>query len=116
MHVTMDSKFSEGPDHKLSLEPIVLARTVSHIRNTEKTLKEIPETKLNTGEIVVKEYLGKSLITKCDVKKGERMTRDKLTTKCPGLFMSPLSIDDIIFLKAKYDIPKDTFIDVDDFE
>ncbi len=109
LHLTL-RRSEVGPDHASSLEPQGVSRLIKYVRHCEKTLKDLPETKINSGEIMNLETLGKSIISKVDIKAGERITKDKLTTKSPGLFLSPLQLEKIIFSKAKIDIPTDTFL------
>ena len=54
--------------------------------------------------------LGKSIVTAKNIKKGEKITFDMLTTKGPGNGVSPTKYNDLIGKKLKYDHLKDVVI------
>ncbi len=93
-HFTLD-KNMEGPDHKASLEPDELKQMVESIRNVEKAFgdgkKEPQQAELKNIAIA-----RKSIVAKCNIKKGEIFTEKNLTTKRPGNGISPMKWDDII--------------------
>ncbi len=93
-HFTLD-KNMEGPDHKASLEPDELKQMAESIRNVEKAFgdgkKEPQQAELKNIAIA-----RKSIVAKCNIKKGEIFTEKNLTTKRPGNGISPMKWDDII--------------------
>ena len=107
-HFTLDKNMI-GPDHKASLEPDELAQMVKSIRNIEKALgngiKEPKKSEISNIEIV-----RKSIVAKCDIKKGEIFSENNLTTKRPGNGISPMKWDEIIGKIATKDYLEDEII------
>lgn len=107
-HFTLD-KNMEGPDHKASLEPDELKKMVSAIRNVEKAfgsgVKEPQDAEKKNIDIA-----RKSIVARCDIKKGETFTEDNLTTKRPGNGISPMRWDEIIGTVAVKDFKEDELI------
>ena len=54
--------------------------------------------------------LSKSLVSTRDIKKGEKITRDMLTTKGPGKGISPMNIHRIIGKIANQNIDEDVVL------
>lgn len=78
-HFTID-KSMQGPDHKVSLDPIELKDMVSAIRNIEKAIGDgvkLPTTVENKN----KKVLRKVIIAKRAIKKGEKLTESNLVVK-----------------------------------
>lgn len=107
-HFTLD-KNMEGPDHKASLEPDELKAMVMAIRNVEKAfgngVKEPQEAEKKNIDIA-----RKSIVARCDIKKGETFTEENLTTKRPGNGISPMRWDEIIGTVAVKDFKEDELI------
>tara|TARA_B100000795_G_scaffold270020_1_gene261934 strand:- start:6801 stop:7799 length:999 start_codon:yes stop_codon:yes gene_type:complete len=107
-HFTLDANM-EGPDHKASLEPHELKAMVVAIRNIELALgssikKPSPSEKPNMD-------IGrKSIISKCNIKKGEFFSEDNLTIKRPGSGISPMKWDEVIGTKSLKDYNMDEVI------
>jgi len=78
-HFTLD-KDLEGPDHKASLSEDELIVLVGEIRRVEEMLgsSEITPTE---SEKETKKSMQKCLVSKVDLKKGERVTRENITAK-----------------------------------
>ena len=93
-HFTLD-KTMDGPDHKASLEPEELKAMVSAIRNTGKALG-VSEKKPSPSENVNVEIVWKSIVASQNIKKGEILTEENITTKRPGNGISPMKWDDVI--------------------
>ena len=93
-HFTLD-KNMEGPDHKASLEPDELKQMVLSIRNVEAALgdgtKQPSEAEKKNIAIA-----RKSIVAKCDIKKGETFTEENLTTKRPGNGISPMKWNEVL--------------------
>ena len=107
-HFTLD-KNMEGPYHKASLEPYELKQMVKAIRNVEKAFgdgKKEPQP----AEIKNIAIARKSIIAKCNIKKGEIFTEKNLTTKRPGNGISPMKWDEIIGTAATKDYLEDELI------
>ena len=104
-HFTLN-KTMEGPDHKASLEPEELKQMVKSIRNIEKAfgsgVKEPQESEKKNIEIA-----RKSIVAKCNIKKGEILTADNLTVKRPATGISPMKWDEVIGTLASKDFSED---------
>jgi sialic acid synthase len=112
-HFTLDNNM-KGGDHKASLEEKELTYLVNEIRLLEDALggdkKEIQE-----GEEKCFLKLAKSLVSTKEIKKGEQITTDMLTTKGPGSGISPMDMEKIIGLTALKDIEEDIVLYEDFF-
>jgi N,N'-diacetyllegionaminate synthase len=110
-HFTLD-KNMEGPDHKASLEPHELAEMVKAIRNIEKAkgngIKTPSQSEKKNINIV-----RKSIVAKCEIKKGEPFTEDNITTKRPGSGISPMRWFDVLGKTAPRDFSYDELIEVE---
>lgn len=80
-HFTLD-RAAQGPDHAASLEPHGLEEMVRHIRAVEESLGS--EKKINQGEVVARETLGKALTWARDHKIGEFVAEDSFCATSPG--------------------------------
>jgi len=107
-HFTLD-KAMNGPDHKASLEPQELKDMVSAIRNIEKAMGSSIKT-ATQSEKINKNIVRKSIIARCVIKKGERLTEDNLTVKRPGTGISPMKWDKLIGTLAETDYQTDELI------
>jgi len=107
-HFTLD-KNMDGPDHKASLEPDELKQMVKEIRNVEKAfgngIKEPQEAEIKNIEIA-----RKSIVAKCNIKKGEIFNEQNLACKRPAKGISPMKWDEIIGTAAKKDYKTDELI------
>ena len=108
-HFTLD-KNMEGPDHKASLEPNELKQMVVSIRNIEQAVgngikQPSPSEKKNI------DIARKSIVAKCDIKKGEVLSEDNLYITRPGNGISPMRWYDIIGTKAVRDFKEDELIE-----
>ena len=109
-HFTLD-KAMQGPDHKASLEPDELKTMVKAIRNIEAALGDGIKTPTDSE----KKNIGiarKSIIAKCNIKKGEMLTQDNLTVKRPGTGISPMCWFDVIGRLAVRDFEEDELIEI----
>lgn len=108
-HITLDRSWP-GPDHRASLLPSEFKKMVAEIRSVEKALGE-PVRFISRGEYMNRQSLGKSLVTKRDIKKGETLAPEDIGIKSPGKGTSPLKLDYFIGKKiVKRDIAKDDYI------
>jgi len=100
-HFTLD-KAMLGPDHKASLEPGELKSMVCAIRNIEKALgngkkKPSPSDAVNIGVV------RKSIVASRAIKKGDKLSVDNITTKRPGVGISPMKWNEVIGTVATRD-------------
>ncbi len=109
-HFTLDRNM-EGPDHKASLEPDELAAMVASIRKTEAALGD-GEKKPAESEIGNMAVARKSIIAARDIKKGELLSEENLTTKRPGSGISPMRWYHVIGTAAVRDFQEDELIEI----
>lgn len=109
-HFTLD-KNMEGPDHKASLEPDELKQMVDSIRNIEKALgsgtKRPAESEKKNIAIA-----RKSIVAKTQIKKGELLTTENITTKRPGDGISPMRWNEVIGTCAIRDFDEDELLEI----
>lgn len=109
-HFTLD-KTMEGPDHKASLDPEELEAMVQAIRNVEKALGTgLKEP--SPSELENKSVARKSIVAARQIKKGEALTENNLTTKRPGTGISPMRWYEVIGTIAERDFEEDEIIEV----
>lgn len=107
-HFTLDRNM-DGPDHAASLEPAELKEMIDNIRLAEKMLGDGIKrsmTSENSNRLIVR----KSIVAKCEIKKGEKLTEDNMTTKRPGTGISPMRWYEIVGTRAVRDYKKDDLI------
>ena len=109
-HFTLD-KNMEGPDHKASLEPNELKAMVQAIRNVEKAIGDGNKTPSNSEKKNI-EIVRKSIVAKRNIKTGERLTEENITTKRPGNGISPMRWNEVLGTVAKRDFSEDELIEV----
>ena len=107
-HFTLD-KNMEGPDHKASLEPNELKQMIYSIRNVEKALGD-GNKRITNSERKNIEIVRKSIVASKDIKKGEILSEQNITTKRPGNGISPIKWFEVIGTKAIKDFTKDELI------
>ena len=101
-HFTLDRKL-EGPDHRMSLLPSELKKTIEIIKKTKIALGN-EEKQVLDSEKHNRLRLKKSLVTKGFIKKGEKLNRNKVAIKRPGTGLPPKEIFNIINYVALKDI------------
>lgn len=109
-HFTLSRKM-DGPDHKASLEPHELKEMIKAIRNIELAMgngvKSPTETEKKNQAVA-----RKSIVARCNIKKGEIFTTENITTKRPGNGISPMKWKDILGRPAIRDFEEDELIEV----
>ncbi len=108
-HFTLNKKL-KGPDHHMSLDPQEAKEFVSLIRNTTNCLGNGLK-RITNSEKENKKFVRKSIVAKKIILKGEKFTKKNLTTKRPGLGVSPIKWDKIIGKKSKKNYEEDDFIE-----
>ena len=109
-HFTLDRNLP-GPDHKASLEPNELKAMVDAIRNIEQALGN-GQKQVSKSEEKNMAIARKSIVAAKDIKKGELLTENNLTTKRPGTGISPMRWEEVIGTKAIRDFEEDELIEV----
>ncbi len=80
-HLTLNKKMI-GPDHSSSFDPAQFSEFVKSIRNTEKIILK-KNNKVSLDEFRNSKVVRKSIVAKNIIKKGEKFTRENITTKRP---------------------------------
>lgn len=109
-HFTLDRNM-EGPDHKASLKPNELAAMVRSIRHIEAALGRDAKT-VSSSERKNLVIVRKSIVAKREIRAGEILTEDNITTKRPGNGISPMRWFEVLGTKAVRDFGEDELIEV----
>ena len=107
-HLTLDRNM-EGPDHKASLEPNEFALMVQAVRNIEHALGDGIK-RPSPSETKNKPSSRKSLVAAKPIRSGETFTADNVTTKRPGVGISPMRWDEVIGEISSQDFNEDDLI------
>lgn len=107
-HFTLDKNMI-GPDHKASIEPDELRKLVISIRNVEKAMGSYNKF-VSSSERKNIEVVRKSIVASKKIKKGELFSEENITTKRPGIGMSPMKWNDVIGQEAKKNYEEDEMI------
>ena len=109
-HFTLDRTLP-GPDHKASLEPNELKAMIDAIRNIEQALGDGNKHVSNSERKNIA-IARKSIIAARDIKQGETLTEENLTTKRPGCGISPMRWEEVIGTRAIRDFKEDELIEL----
>ena len=109
-HLTLDKNMS-GPDHRASLEPHEFRAMVDAIRNIEKALGDGIK-RPSPSELKNRAVVRKSIVAARNIKKGEPLSEELITTKRPGTGLSPMEWDRVLGKKASRDYEADALIEV----
>jgi sialic acid synthase SpsE len=107
-HFTLSKKLP-GPDHPFALEPHELKQMVSYIRFAEKSIQKQSSDEVSDSEQLFTKAM-RSVVTKIDLKKGDILTKDNITTKRPFLENSipAMDFENIIGYPIDGDVVADT--------
>lgn len=111
-HLTIDRNM-RGPDHSASLEPDMFAEQVRAVREVEASLG-VPHRWITRGELLNRRALGKSLVAREDIPAGTVLTRDMITSKSPGLGLSPQLVNELVGRCINRSLRRDDFFVEDD--
>lgn len=117
-HFTL-SRNQDGPDHKISLEPRMLADLVEGVRKIEASLGDAKN--ITNEEQVVRDWAFHSIVANKDIKQGEELTLRNLIPKRPGSgiesrYLDPMYSKKLLGKRAKKDLPKNTILQWEDIE
>lgn len=112
-HVIL-SKQTPGPDQSVSIDFSDLHNLVDGIRKIEVALGA--EKVIHDGEIPIRRWAFRSLVSCCNIKKGEVITSKMIWSKRPGTGIPSYKMNEVIGKKATCDIKKNTLIKYSDFE
>jgi N-acetylneuraminate synthase len=111
-HLTLD-RAMRGPDHASSLEPDAFTAQVQMVREVEQSLG-VPHRWITRGEMLNRRTLGKSLVAAVDIPLGTTITRTMLTTKSPGMGLSPQNVDRLVGRQLARAVARDDMLGDDD--
>ena len=103
----------KGGDHSASLEPQGFSKMVRDIHHIENAMG-VFEKEVQESELPVFKKLAKSIVSNTNIKAGEAITRDMLTTKGPGTGINPMRMEAVIGKSVKEYIPIDSVIKEED--
>jgi sialic acid synthase SpsE len=104
-HFTLDRTLP-GPDHRMSLTPADLTRTVELIRQAEAALGS-GEKAVLASERENRVKLRKSLVAATDLPAGELLERWHIVAKRPGDGMAPSALDALIGKRLRVPVMRD---------
>lgn len=107
-HLTLDRTLP-GPDHAASLEPGEFAEMVAGIRLVSDALGD-PVKAPTAAELENAKVARKSIVAARDIRAGELLSAENLTTKRPGTGVSPMRWDAVVGTPAARDFARDEVI------
>jgi N-acetylneuraminate synthase len=111
-HLTLD-RTMRGPDHAASLEPAQFAEQVRAVREVELALG-VAHRWMTRGEMLNRRTLAKSLVAACEIPAGTLIDRRMVTSKSPGMGLSPQSIDQLIGRRIARSMQQDEMFSEED--
>ncbi|MCB1099201.1 MAG: N-acetylneuraminate synthase [Verrucomicrobiae bacterium] len=109
-HFTLDRNLP-GPDHQASLEPEELKLMIASIRNIEVALGDGIK-RPTSSEQKNKDVVRKSIVASCSIREGEIFTSTNVTTKRPGIGISPMLWDHVLGRVSRRDFQPDELIEL----
>ena len=106
-HVYLDG-FNNGPDKDVSINFKNFSRLVDGIRTVEKALGT--NKKVYKKEISIRKWARRSLVSTCNIAKGDILTEKNFFSKRPNSGIPSKDYKKIIGKRAKRDIKKDTVL------
>lgn len=110
-HVILN-KLTPGPDQSVSIDFYDMYQLVSGIRKIEKALGK--EKTVHKDEAKIREWAFRSIVSNCDIKKGQVITADMIWSKRPGTGIPSYKMDEVIGKTAANDITKNVLIKWED--
>ena len=107
-HITLDKTYA-GPDHPFALEIDEMKKLVLAIRETEKALGHERRT-LSSDEENSRRMIRRSIVLKNDIKKGEKITLDKIKFARPGTGIPTNDFKYIDGRRVNQDLPVETIL------
>lgn len=112
-HVILDKR-QPGPDQSVSIDFRDLAQLVDGIRKVESALGA--EKKVHSKEKKIREWAFRSIVTTCDIEKGQSLTQEMIWSKRPGTGIPSYRMAEVIGKKTKRNLKANTMISFDDLE
>jgi N-acetylneuraminate synthase len=107
-HFTIDRNL-EGNDHRVSLLPDEFKVMVQGIREVEQAMGGDAARRVSQGEMMNREVLGKSLVARCDIRKGQTIGAEMIDVKSPGKGLAPYRKGELIGRHAPRDVKAGDF-------
>ena len=107
-HFTLDKTLT-GNDHYHAMDPDDAKRIIAGL-NFLKKIRGSYDLVCLESEAAARKNARRSIVTTCDIKQGETITRDMLTFKRPGIGIAPSKIDDVVGRCANKDLVEDTIM------
>lgn len=111
-HFTLSKKL-KGPDHKFAYEPNEFKKMVNKIRVYEKMIGDGNKNGPHKKEFEMFKKGRRSIHVNKFIKKGNKIRREDIIFKRPGLGIRPSEVNKIINKKLKKDILKDKWLTKD---
>lgn len=113
-HFTLD-KSLPGNDHYHAMDPIDARKIIKGVNFIDE-IRGSYDIKCLESEMTSRQNARRSLVTTCNIVKGQTITETMLTFKRPGTGISPSEIEKVIGKVAKFDIKEDTILHYDMFQ
>ncbi len=108
-HFTVDKTLPDSADHWFSVDPEELKVLVAGCRMVE-TLSGSPEKRILDCEVQTRQLDKRSIVSKNDIAKGDKIRLEDVTYKRPGTGIWPKFVDQVVGKEALIDIPADTIL------
>jgi len=113
VHLTLDRQL-KGTDHACSLQPEELRTLVTHVREVEQALGRADKP-VAKGVATVRAKLGRSLVTRRELRAGTQVEESMLTLKCPGDGLTWQERRRVVGRRLIRDLAADEKLSIDDF-
>ncbi len=113
-HFTLDKSLT-GNDHYHAMDVHDAEEMLKRIDKIDM-LKGIGGLRALASEASARQNARRSIVTKCAISKGTKITPDLLTFKRPGTGISPSLLEEVIGKISTKDLPEDKILQQDDFE
>lgn len=106
-HYTVDKTLDKSADHWLSVDPTELKEIVDGARKIE-VLRGRKDKCVYLSEIETRKLDKQSIVSKVEIRAGQKITEDMITYKRPGTGIWPKHLGRLLTKSAKGKIPADT--------
>lgn len=110
-HITLDKTYP-GPDHPFALEPKEMKKLVIDIRETEQSMG-FEQRIISDDEKDARKMIRRSIVLKTDIKKGDKITINKIKFARPGTGISTNEFKFVDGRRAKQDLLSETILQWD---
>lgn len=111
-HVILDKR-TPGPDQSVSIDFQDLYHLVDGVHKVECALGG--EKRVHPDEEPIRSWAFRSLVTKCPIKKGQRISEDMIWSKRPGTGIPSHRMQEVIGKYATQDIAENVLLKEEDF-